>query len=654
MVNRFQFTFADITVSDWSQYSVTLDCISGSYPTGYNTNSYINLFFLSGGDVFMSDGTLGLNTNRIIASYTTGVPFDVSGWVNMASGTYINVDGAEGFQSSLMTKYGGSGSFGQLKIINSGSGTFASNIFLIGDQINYSFSVQPIPANGASTGSLISNYNGMIFDLNLYFYQSNQPILTFSGSQNISGVNSQVNNSYVMFDNDADFRTIGGNALAIVGTLQGQVTVPFSYFKFINDVVTLSITSQNSGQTTFGGQFNGIWENNQFTYQDFPSVLTLNYIVSNNDTFGNPNPSTFFLDINMGSGLPYSYISGFNLTSNGEYLYTPTVLFTGYYGITGIQEAFAPLLFSSGCSGNLPISFLPSNGSGSAASGLLLTTAVQLQNLYFAGIQTYYIVNGYQILNQGSGYTLAPKAIVNTGFYGSTCYDVPAKYPNVFPVFAAFDTSGTLLPLASYLTGTAMTTTGLVSEGTIPGLIVTGIDISNIGSGYTPSQFPFISFIRQPGDTLTKNASGNFVLTTSGYSNLNQYTTVQQLIQNQDFTTVTQFSGTSIQLDPTQQMVTYQIAVSGCPFTQPSSGGYIVFSTDGVNYNISEDPIVFARTFSTDPLSLKKNNINFTGVYTQVVPLGSDLSFLLTQNQLDMLYTSYSSSQTLDLGDLNF
>jgi hypothetical protein len=101
-------------------------------------------------------------------------------------------------------------------------------------------------------------------------------------------------------------------------------------------------------------------------------------------------------------------------------------------------------------------------------------------------------------------------------------------------------------------------------------------------------------------------------------------------------------------------MVTYQIAVSGCPFTQPSSGGYIVFSTDGVNYNISEDPIVFARTFSTDPLSLKKNNINFTGVYTQVVPLGSDLSFLLTQNQLDMLYTSYSSSQTLDLGDLNF
>ena len=60
-----------------------------------------------------------------------------------------------------------------------------------------------------------------------------------------------------------------------------------------------------------------------------------------------------------------------------------------------------------------------------------------------------------------------------------------------------------------------MFNTGIVN-GTQTGYILTGFRITNPGSGYNSTYQPLVSFTRQAGDNLTKNATGIFSLKKTG------------------------------------------------------------------------------------------------------------------------------------------
>lgn len=99
------------------------------------------------------------------------------------------------------------------------------------------------------------------------------------------------------------------------------------------------------------------------------------------------------------------------------------------------------------------------------------------------------------------------------------------------------------------------------------------------------------------------------------------------------FPTTNRFFSISLQcsgLDNTSQIVN-KLSVL------PSLGSGIVQYITGTKY------------FSSDPYFLKKK-LN----YQLGVLLSGDLSFTTSQTDLDTIYSSFNSNQTIDLGDLNF
>ena len=299
--------------------------------------------------------------------------------------------------------------------------------------------------------------------------------------------------------------------------------------------------TNNAGYINVLHEFNQFMKINNFTYINEPASKIITYEVFSSNLMGDSKDKTLivkFEPIAPLSGTYYesNYVTGFYLTSSGEYLYPPSTRFTGYYYVTGLNYNWNSLLLNSGCSGSIPIVFTGSNGYGAGASGILTTAKIYLQDVYNAGIRSYYMPTSFTMITGGTGYLSPSQAILITGIY-SNCYDVAQHFGYNYLIFSPFSAYGSMDVSAGYLTGVAMTVTGLVDGGTQTGYLVTGLDITNPGFGYNINSFPKMSFIRQDGDALTKNATGILMMKRSGYYDFTGHWTINTGISNFDLET---------------------------------------------------------------------------------------------------------------------
>lgn len=631
-VNAFSFIFDNLSVSTTGISKIAFSTQSGV--TGFS-------FVLSGQNIYLQSSGI----NKSISSYNINESFSISG--NNLSGVsgynyldfYVNGLGINAWQELLPQNL-------YLLNINVASGDVLNlNAKLYAKNININLNLpNSYQALGGTTGTINTDTSFWITNSNTVFSQSYQPLLNIDTIIAPVKVNNPLSLVLTDLDDSSQDYTmsiqsylssnIGPTGLLETITRTGNVASTISSFELLNNNFNVS------------GLFDGIWSGNNFVYSDFPEYSTFNFEYSIMDTLGNYSSNQSILikfepstPVN-GSGYTSEYITGFNLITGGKYLYPPTPVFNSYYFVTGLTQSFASMLFSSGCTGSIPVTF--TGGGGNGASGDILLAGVTLANLYQSGNLVYYIATGANFPSQGTNYTGIPTAIFKTGIY-SNCYDVPAHFASNLYSFTSLNSSGSLGPQAVSLSGLVLTNTGVFSG--ITGFTVTGLDITNMGHGYNASRMPLVTFLRQSGDTLTGNASGTFQLKATGLYNINNFWTIQTGWTNGDFAPLQ--SGLSGILTNNQRFFSIQLQCSGLDNTTgivsklsvlPSQGSGIVQLVTGTKY------------YSDDPYFLKKK----LNPIETLVPISGDLSFLTTQSDLDNLYNDFVSSEGIDLGDFDF
>lgn len=620
--------------------NVILDTYSPASITFSTTLQNHNLSFTSG-------RVYGMNTGYI-ASYNTGKPFSISGWFfdNGSDKSYYGFVNGVSFRTNNVTSAKASGitinndlSFDYLKVASS--------------SIQYTLTFpSAFTVGSALTGQLTADTAGWIFGNSLAFYNSFESLL--SGQSSASFVNTGTGITLVFYDNDDSAQNNLINFGLSLDTISGKFTKNFSVPR--TGLYNNTITQFNSLSTSniISGLFDGTWSGRQFVYEDVPQSITLNYNVSTTDSLAQGQSEAIqfsYTPVSPANGQTYQseYVTGFTLTSSGQYTKLPSVIFTGYYYATGLQQALISLLFSSGCTGYLPVTFTPANGLGKGASGTLITKSVLFKDIYSSGTASYYTIDSYSVISGGTGYTMPPKAVVNTGLYGSKCFDVPKASGFTVAWFSSFDTSGALAPRASYLTGEVLVQTGMVSGGLLTGFFVTGINITNIGSGYNSVYRPLLSFIRDPSDTLTGNASGTLSTKSTGLYTFSNIWKVETGIAGTDLIWASGNSGT-MYFDANQNYFSVRITSSGLDNTEPVVAKLSYSTTNGTTLF---DYVTGRKYYSTDSGFLKKKSSDITGVFN----VGNDLSFLVSQTELDEFYSAdgyTNNTWTIDIGDLDF
>jgi hypothetical protein len=631
-VSQFGFTFNPLFVQT-----------SGVSTIGFTNTSGVTGFslWLSGQNIYLKSS----GVNKKISSYNLNEAIVFSG--NCLNGTgsynyldfYINDIHINSWQELI------SGNIGLLNINVASGDTMQIDLGLFSGPINWGLSLPTsYAAFGQTTGVISTNTNFWILNSNTTFSNSYQPLLSVDTIIAPVKINIPLNLTLVDFDDSSQDYTV--DIVSYLNSNIGDLTFGGSINRTGNNESNLLTFRNLSSSNNISGLFDGSWNGNNFIYNDAPEMCVLNYEYSNIDTNGNQDINQTILikyeaDFPL-SGQSYTseYITGFDLTNGGQYSSQPSVIFNNYYYTTGISQLYSSLLFSSGCTGNLPVTF--TGGGGSGASGYLLLAPATVANLYGAGNINYHIVTGGVFNNIGTNYSFSPTGVVLTGAYGNTCYDVPKFYNSNLYSFSKFDSIGLITSQATALTGLVLGITGLIGVDT--GYFVTGLDITNIGYGYNASRMPSCTFIRPFGDSYSVDASGAFLMKSTGNYNMGSVWTVSTGWTNGDL--VPLVSGLSGVISSQNQYFTIQLQCSGLDNTSgvinklsvlPSLGSGIVQCITGTKY------------FSSDPYFLKKK-LN-SGL---VVIISGDLSFLTTQTELDTIYADYTSNQVLDMGDLSF
>lgn len=630
-VSQATYLFENIVVDSTGTYHVgtTHSVPATPTPLGFVSSGW--LFHLQAGRIIDPSG-------KFVATYNTGQPFSVSGWIDFGS-TYRYLQVGD----MLCRSPESAPTSGLLKTVSvscptgSGSGYFSCDMRFLSTRIVSSGALNNYYIHGNATGYLYSSLGQYVNSGAFQFYKSYESLLT--GQPLIAYVDTThfpYNPVVVVYaDNDSSNQnnknTLDYQFNTTYGAIIGEYTLQRTglYNSGITNIAYLDDSAD------FSGLFDGFWSGNNFVYSDIPASTTLNYYLSLTDGRGNPYPTsgTFTVSIpNTGLSLVSEYVTGFRLTASGEYLNVPLIATTGYYYCTGIQQSIGSLLFSSGCTGDLLVRFASANNVGTGASGILQTAAVTFNGLYSNGNKVFRTVYGYVTTSVGTGYTIAPLAIVNTGQYGSACFDVPlaSGYNQAF--YAPFRTSGTTDVEAGWFTGVALCQTGLVSGGLMTGYIVTGVDIYNIGTGYGATHPPRFAFIRTGENGLTKNASGVLLMNT-GSVNASSDWYVEAGVPGRDPIISGLFGGTIPLID--NNLMYVRIKNSGVDVTVPITGTVSITMSNLASSPTVVVPFTYSKYYNTDPYALKKKASTVT-LFTTT----SDLSFLLSQNDLDSLYSA--------------
>lgn len=638
--SQVSFSMKDIVVDSTGLYAISIDALNseGNYS---NIKSSIPLFNLANGYVYFKSGQQKLSV------YNTGEPFSISGNISRTSGILLTSNDISCFDSSFT---GIGSTYGKFKVNCPTNASLYSDISINQNPVNYSFSISDYNVGNSVTGILNSDSTNFIFGTDTFYYNSYETLL--SPDRTITGLITANQNYNITFqDLDTSDTNNGVNGYFIVNTLWDDLKLNLNSNRTISSTGIVTTLAGTNLDKSIYSLFDGVWENNGFSYQDSPGSVILNYQFSRSDIYGNALPKSLRWSLSGFGSASGSYITGLNIITGGEYATPPRLDFTGYFYVTGIQQELVSLLFSSGCTGNLPITFATNQG-GLNASGVLVTHPVYLSDFYISGTNTFYVADSYSGINYGTGYNYSPNAIVNTSLYGSTCYDVPKKLGYDQSIFRQFNTSGAMAPAAYYLTGEVLCQQIQVSGGTATGYSVTGIDITNIGSGYSSTYIPKVSFIRESWDSLTKNATGLFSLKQSS-SSVTGTSEISFKTENSDWGDRIWTTGVIENLESDKNFISFQIGITGVDSTYPWSGKLSLDYDTPTGYaNAIQDTFSFYRTYNPDPIALKKNNSVFSGV---IYSLNTQIDFLTSQSDLDTLYIDYGNENNqIDLGDLDF
>lgn len=575
--------------------------------------------------------------------YNSGEPFQLNGFIDTGSYQYsINGDLRENSRKKPHFNI-------QKIFINSTGLSITSDVSLTCPSIftNLTFPSGFIAFN-ALTGTIQNQslFKFRIFNNSAFYFRSNVDLLSGSITgdvPNLTSINfalSDINAN--SFDSNLTFLF---NLDTSIGTISGLYDI--SRLSGLNEIVT-SLSSP-SGDSSLPILFDGSGDVvNQFVYSSLGASEIFSYYISSSDLRGNEMPkivTVSFLPVSPSDNSSYAseYVTGYNFTASGEYLSMPKAYVTGYYYVSGLNWNLNSILLNSGCTGAVPVVF-----SGGSASGLLISRRALMSGVYGQGLSTYYLPTGFVMISGGSGYRQIPKGVIVSGIYVG-CDEIGSRFNSGFSIYKPFNGSGYLGPIADYLTGELIGATGLVSGGMLTGFRVTGFRITNPGSGFNNIYVPVLAFSRQANDNLTSNASGNFLMKTTGLYSFTGNWSILTGFPNSNLVQMTGPSG-SLNMDGDQNYMSVQINIKDNDNTQPfvSTVGVILSDGQSIYKNITGYKI-----YDTSTGYLKKKSSLTPTLF------GNDdgLSFLLTMDDLDTFYSSsefVNNTFDIDLGDLDF
>lgn len=587
----------------------------------YDTGSNSFTFRFSGGYI---------SENKTLSTYNSLSPSDICGTLSGSKLTY-KVNDVCNQKTCLFTGLNG-------LTVSGSQYPIYFDLIVSSAPINYSFNVYSTYNYGDYlTGVVSSDTNFIIRNPSLFFYNSNQELLSYTGSGilNIgSGYNyikfKDIDDSATEYYNNFEttlnttFGNIGKDCISRRANLLNKNILNFSDF-YLNTYYQ---------QPLFDVYSTG----NRFVYVDEPSIYNLGYNIGNIDYNANPLPSILSVKYEplyqlSNSGYYTEYITGYAITNSGMYSgQPPQVNFKEYFYVTGISNSFSSLLFSSGCSSTMSISFTGVSGSGNA-SGYLSLSDVYISGIYGAGTNKFKIVSSYTPMNSGSGYQSAPLIVWGTG---GSCYSLPNYSGVQSGQFKRASGYGAIVGHSAGVTGSVLTSgiTGVL--GTVTGYKVTGLQISNIGYGYNTTYPPTISFSRWTGDLLTNNASGVFYYKYTGFYNFTGFWNVNYNFDSKNSYSLTAYSNYysgNISIPPGNNNINLNIYSSGLDNTRPISGK-LSFYLVGGNQSATGTRILYqSRTFDANTGALVPN----TYPINEYSP-PPDLSPIFEQDQNDFDY----------------
>jgi hypothetical protein len=490
-VSDFSFAISNIRFSDTG--AVLFEFLD-------TNNSSFNFSFGSGKIV------QGQPTNISLGFYNTKETHLISGYLTGSVLSYF-IDGVF-YQRTLSFQ-----KLSSFTVTTSASPVWA-DVSFASSKINYSLNLSPsYKYYDVLTGTLTSDVAFKTLSPKFTFYNSNKPLLLSSYDAGISGLSGSTGISFT--DIDDDFSEYVNEFFVSIPTTFGDIGGRFKINRTgvsSAPILTLADASGNSYYQT--SDFNGEWSGSTFLYQDNVLTYDLGFDYSHTSSVGDPYQaqlSISFMPLQPGnmSGYASQYITGVTMTASGLYSGTPAFSGAQYYYVTGVQNSLSSFLFSTGCTGNLNVSY-SGGGASSGASGAFILRQVRLSGIYNPGVAYFKMVSGYSGKSLGSGYRNAPTFSISTG---GACYSLPDYSGVELYQFTRATGYGALYAQAAGLMGLVI----------MSGSAVSGVQVTNIGFGYSAAQPPTLGFIRQSGDTGVLNASGVFGYKTTGIYDFDQF-----------------------------------------------------------------------------------------------------------------------------------
>ncbi len=572
-----------------------------------DTGANIFPFYFSGGYII---------TDKIIGTYNSVEEQIIDGYVDSGLFNY-KINGIFNQKSTPFTK------LNYLKVSGS-SGVISANILINSNPINYSTKFSgAYQCYGILTGTIYTDTALRVNVPSFLFYNSrkkllNNPYSTFSGLS--SGVNyfsfTDIDDSFIEYTNSffVSFPTTFGDLGGKFSSERTGVTNKY--------IISLDSSANNTYYQT--SLFDGTWSGSgqKFYYVDNPLTYNLSFSCSNTNFIGDNVSGSLKIDFRPiapqnNSGYFAQYITGFNLISGGQYSNAPTGKFTEYYYITGIQNSLSSLLFSTGCANSLNVIFAGGNYV-SGASGILYLKTANLSGIYGPGVRKFKIISGYSGTAYGWAYQSIPTFSVATG---GICYSLP-------------DYSGIETSQFKKATGYGAPYTqagGLSAIIVMTGSGVSGLQMGNIGFGYSNSLLPKVTFM---GGGMVKPATGNFLLKDTGTYNFNNFWNISYNAGN-DFAAISGYVGYYSGNYGFNGRDDFSLLImsSGIDNTSPISGMLTMIVSGNGNSLTGQKIISQSRIFNMDTGALLPNSFPTN----TIIPL-KDLSYSFGANQDDSQY----------------
>jgi hypothetical protein len=463
-----------------------------------------------------TSGKLYDTSNNYIYSYQQNSPFSLSGYIETGKSiAYLN-------NRRLKSKTLGQNEYTNFYINLTGT-TVSADVYLYEPTIAYSFLSNLYYLPNKQLNLVLTNNSNADFKIYNSRTYYNDPLINFSGelSGNVTGTISRNSSASFPLTDTSNFLNDKSYQFSIFfdtnfGSIQ-QIFTGNRASGFV-DLYSFDISPKVFDATPLASSYNGVSSLNVFDYQlgtdfKFFSVLISKYnLFSQNYETGSYVYS--FEPVSPVDLTPYlnEYVTNIQVTQTGEYDTCPQAVFTEYSYVDSLNLTLSNFLMSSGCTGNVPLIFTRNGNLGTGASGsLLLNPANNIVIGYAIGKS----VTGYTITSPGTGYTGAVNVSLNTGVY-SNCYDVPTVTPTNgnYPYYP-FSADVIFGKNAGYLTGLTICSSQVTGEDTVFNYNlnhVSGIWITNPGSGYSSTFKPYITFKRDASDTKSIDAQASIVL----------------------------------------------------------------------------------------------------------------------------------------------